>query len=188
MRREWKEKRMAAMFLLRVDSFTEEARRSRGHVLLPSCRLQSIWPGLTKWGESTEGSPLSTSVTREHAREKARQSCEKQAMLFPARFRCWVSRWKSRISNHSKTHAGFLLASTHIHHCTVMLVKYACFSPGGRIKPEQSDDPETAGHSRWTLVDSKEPDTGFNQLKSVKQCSLIVHNAPGSCFTLLTLS
>lgn len=38
---------MAAMFLSRVDLFPEEATRSRGHVLLPLCRLQSIWPGLT---------------------------------------------------------------------------------------------------------------------------------------------
>lgn len=38
---------MAAMFLLRVDSFTDEARRSRRHVLLPLYRLQSAWPGLT---------------------------------------------------------------------------------------------------------------------------------------------
>lgn len=35
------------MFLLRVDSFTDEARRSRRHVLLPLSRLQSAWPGLT---------------------------------------------------------------------------------------------------------------------------------------------
>lgn len=133
MRAEWKEKRMAAMFLLRADSFPEESTASWTYVVaIVQAPVNKAMPD-TKWTHrhrvrAPRGS-TSTSVIGEKARERGREQERERGMnRRQCYFQwCWVSRWESRISYRTHTHV-------HLHavRCTLMHVKSVCVFPQER--------------------------------------------------------
>lgn len=117
---------MAAMFLSRVDLFPEEAMRSRGHVLLPLCRLQSIWPGLTP--NEVLGREAGAPGGGVHIRDQRERRREGRGGYGEMRANADGTSRKVEFWNRSKTHTGYRLTSRHIHHRTVMLGKCVCVS------------------------------------------------------------
>lgn len=123
---------MAAMFLLRADSFPEEAKVSWTYVVAIVQTPVHKAVADTKWTprhrvKATKG-VTSTSVNGEQARERKRErEMWTAGDSISSEVLCWVSRWKSRISNRAHTHTQPPSCRPHTHlyavKCTVMRVK-----------------------------------------------------------------
>lgn len=192
MKSEWKERRMAAMFLSRADSFPEEATVLWTYVAAIVQTPVNKAMADTKWTlrhrvRAPEG-VTSTSVIGEQARdqewERERERGGTAGNSLSSEVWCWVSRWKRRISSWTHTHRLPAVSHAHTHahlnavKCTVMQVKSVCVP-----RREAEAGAGRLSRNSWTWKIG----TGAQQRTSHWGC-LIVYNAPASCLTLLTLS
>lgn len=107
------------MFLLRADSFPEEAVASWTYVVvIVQAPVNKAMPD-TKWTHRhrvrAPGGSTSTSVIGKQARKREKER-ERDVNHRQCYFQwCWVSRWESRISNRTHMHVNLHAVNTLVH-------------------------------------------------------------------------
>lgn len=195
MRSEWKERRMAAMFLSRADSFPEEATVLWTYVAAIVQTPVNKAMADTKWTlrhrvRAPEG-VTSTSVIGEQARdqewERERESggdCRQFSIQWGLMLSEQVGKTNFKLHTHTQRLPAVSHAHTHAHlnavKCTVMRVKSVCVP---RREAEAGAGRLSRNSWTWKIGTGAQ----LRERTSHWGC-LIVYNAPVSCLTLLTLS